>query len=155
MSKKYRDFYTEKYASGEYGGADETKAEEKNGYKRLESFIRKYNIRETNGKCLEIGSGKGVFQDMVEDYTGLDYSESVSKYYHKPFISASAMELPFEDNSFDFMWSQAVWEHIPEPEKALRESMRVLRSGGYFFFPGMALQTMGSKWLSSETLFGL
>lgn len=134
MSKKYREFYTEKYAAGEYGGADNTKAQEKDGYKRLESFIRKYRIRETNGKCLEIGSGKGFFQDMVDDYTGIDYSESVSEYYHKPFISASATDMPFEDNSFEYMWSRAVWEHIPEPEKALRESMRVLCSRGVFLF---------------------
>ena len=132
MNPKYRNFYTEKYATGEYGGSDELKKEEKTGYNTLESFIKKYNIGES--KCLEIGSGKGLFQDMVKNYTGLDYSESVSKYYHKPFVSGSAMELPFADNSFDFIWSFAVWEHIPDPESALREAMRVLCPGGYFLF---------------------
>lgn len=132
MSTGYSDFYNEKYASGEYMPGDTMEAEKKSGYIFIEQFIEKYKIRERNGKCLEIGSGRGIFQDMVNDYTGLDYSQVVKKYYHKPFVSGSAMDLPFEDNSFDYMWSRAVWEHIPDPELALKESMRVLKIGGVF-----------------------
>lgn len=138
----YRNFYTEKYASGEYGGAT-TEVKKHPFYPRLERFVTKYGINDKyyksnsnndslSVKCLEIGSGKGLFQDVVNDYTGLDYSESVDKYYHKPFVSASATELPFDSDSFDYIWSRAVWEHIPDPEKALEEAMRVLKPKGVF-----------------------
>lgn len=131
-SSDYKKFYNEKYASGEYGGA--SKAEGKKYYPRLLEFIKDYKINEKRARCLEIGSGNGAFQDVVEDYTGLDYSETVTEFYHKPFFSGSAMDLPFKDNSFDYLWSIAVWEHIPDPELALTEAMRVLKKGGVFLF---------------------
>lgn len=132
MSNSYQSFYNEKYASGEYGGAME--AEGKTFYPRLYKFVNKYHINETMARCLEIGSGNGALQDVVDNYVGLDYSETVASFYHKPFVVGSAMELPFEDNSFDYIWSIAVWEHLPDPEKALDEAMRVLKHGGVFLF---------------------
>jgi acyl carrier protein len=42
--------------------------------------------------------------------------------------SACAMELP--DDSFDFVVSRLVLEHLPEPGKAAREILRVLKPGG-------------------------
>jgi SAM-dependent methyltransferase len=38
--------------------------------------------------------------------------------------------MPFADSSFDGIWSIWVLEHIPEPERALREMRRVLKPGG-------------------------
>lgn len=130
---EYQDFYNNKYASGEYG-MNYDSVEEKPLYSVLRQFIAKYNINEKKARCLEIGSGKGDFQDMVIDYTGFDYSQTVGEYYHKPFIAGSAMEMPFKDNEFEYMWSRAVWEHIPDPERALMEAMRVMKKGGVFLF---------------------
>ncbi len=48
-------------------------------------------------------------------------------------IACSAEELPFEDNSFDLVYSSHVLEHIPDQEKALREISRVLKPGGLHF----------------------
>jgi len=38
--------------------------------------------------------------------------------------------IPFEDDSFDVVFSQTVLFHIPDPRKALGEIKRVLRAGG-------------------------
>ena len=49
------------------------------------------------------------------------------------FVPCSAENLPFEDNSFDMVYSSHVLEHIPNPEKALQEIYRVLKPGGINF----------------------
>jgi SAM-dependent methyltransferase len=91
-------------------------------------FINKFQL--TNARCLEVGSGRGAFQDVVDDYTGTDLSETVEQNYHKPFHIANAETLPFADDSFDAVWTITVLEHVPDPERALREIRRVLRSDG-------------------------
>lgn len=97
----------------------------------LQQFVDKFEL--VGKKCLEVGSGRGAFQDIVPDYTGLDLSAAVATNYHKPFVTASAEELPFEDCSFDAVWSITVLEHIPDPNKALLEMRRVLKDNGLLF----------------------
>jgi len=46
------------------------------------------------------------------------------------FRQGDIFALPFEDESFDVVFSQTVLYHIPNPEKALTEIKRVLRRGG-------------------------
>jgi len=46
------------------------------------------------------------------------------------FRQASIFELPFEDGSFDLVFSQAVFCHIANHDQALSEIRRVLRPGG-------------------------
>jgi SAM-dependent methyltransferase len=84
-------------------------------------------------KILEVGSGRGYLQDIVHDYTGLDLSPSVARFYHKPFVVGSATDMPFPESSFDALWTVWVLEHIPEPEKALTEMRRVLKPNGLLF----------------------
>ena len=81
-------------------------------YRHIKKFIRDYMLR--NKKCLEIGSAKGIFQNMVENYTGLDVAESLAKYYQKPYLVVNKDgTYPFDDNSFEAIWSYEVHEHIP------------------------------------------
>jgi ubiquinone/menaquinone biosynthesis C-methylase UbiE len=46
--------------------------------------------------------------------------------------SASALDLPFADNTFDKIICSEVLEHIPDYRSALREIERVLKPGGLF-----------------------
>ncbi len=43
-------------------------------------------------------------------------------------------DLPFESESFDFVYIYSVLEHVDDPERVLREAHRVLRPGGAVFF---------------------
>jgi SAM-dependent methyltransferase len=97
----------------------------------LGSFVEQYHLE--NSLVLEVGCGRGAFQDLVRRYVGVDLSERVARYYHKPFFCASATALPFHDNSFEAIWSIHVLEHVPDPERALLEMRRVLKSGGLLF----------------------
>ena len=121
---------------------------------------RLFHIRENIGEfvanrhlsgahVLEVGSGEGSLQDIVEDYTGLDISATARAKYHKRFVQADARAMPFPDGEFDAVWTIWVLEHVPNPEQALREIRRVLKPGGLLYlFPRMALLRSGAEWIS-------
>ena len=46
------------------------------------------------------------------------------------FQVADALNMPFEDNSFDLVWSLESGEHMPDKQKFLAECYRVLKPGG-------------------------
>lgn len=48
------------------------------------------------------------------------------------FQVADALNMPFEDNSFDLVWSLESGEHMPDKQKFLAECYRVLKPGGTF-----------------------
>ncbi len=102
-------------------------------YEYLVRFIEDYDLKDK--KCLEIGSSTGILQDLVPDYTGLDVAKSLKQYYRKPyFLINDDGSYPFENNSFDAIWSFAVHEHITDLQQALLELKRILKSGGVLFF---------------------
>ena len=107
-------------------------AEQHAYYKQLDAFIQKYGL--TTQKCLEIGSAGGCFQDMVADYTGTDVAESLSKFYRKPYAVLRGGKYPFNDATFDGIWTINTFEHIPHLQQALLEIKRLLKPSGVLFF---------------------
>lgn len=97
----------------------------------LQTFVRGYHLEKA--RVLDVGAGTGYLQDVVEDYVGLDISPTAARYFHKPFIEASATAMPIPDNDFDLVWSIWVLEHVPNPEQALAEIRRVAKDGGMLF----------------------
>jgi len=129
-SDRHKSFYENIDRDKQY--TVEKKADNHPFYALLVTFIKKYNLK--NKKCLEIGSSKGLFQDLVIDYSGVDIAKNLSKYYHKPFFPVSGPILPFPDDYFDAIFTYAVHEHIPEVETACEEIIRVLKPGGVCLF---------------------
>ncbi len=82
---------------------------------------------------LEIGSGTGLLQDLVDQYVGIDFAHKASRYMKKLFCVASAESLPFADDSFQGAYSVWVLEHVQDPEKMLDEIRRVIVPGGTIF----------------------
>lgn len=50
------------------------------------------------------------------------------------FQSGNATALPFEDSSFDVIWGQDAWCHVPDKPALLAQAHRVLRPGGTIAF---------------------
>jgi SAM-dependent methyltransferase len=98
---------------------------------KVAAFVKRFNLGDR--PVLEIGSGRGYLQDIASNYTGLDISPTVARFYHKKFVLGSATAMPFPDDSFDAIWSIWVFEHVPNPEQAFFEARRVTRDGGVLF----------------------
>jgi len=104
--------------------------------KLADHLSNKYNIKQ-NDKFLEIGCGRGEYIDGFSkrgiNCYGVDISDYTKKQY--PDIKFSLCDLineklPFEDNTFDYVYSKSVIEHFYHPEKIFEESFRVLKPGG-------------------------
>lgn len=129
-NKAFYDLKRDESYSREVYNTDPTKHSH---YRLLKNFIDTYALN--NKKCLEIGSARGLFQDMVLDYTGTDIADSVKNNYRKPYVISNANgKYPFEDNSFDAIWTITVYEHIPELNEAINEIRRILKPGGVVLF---------------------
>jgi SAM-dependent methyltransferase len=91
-------------------------------------FVNRYGLE--RARVLDVGAGRGYLQDIVQDYVGLDISPTARRFFHKPFVRASATDMPFRDNEFDAAWTVWVLEHVPQPERMLSEMRRVIKPGG-------------------------
>ena len=95
-------------------------------------------------RVLEIGLGQGADSEQIERrggiYSGIDLTDEAVKRTKMRFTlkdlsferieQASALDLPFEDDSFDIVFSHGVLHHIPEIRAAQKEIARVLKPEG-------------------------
>ena len=113
--------------------------------------VNKYDFK--NKKLLEIGAGVGTFLITARTKYGINaYGVEPSKDEFSPFnqiskalleeynlpkdivVCGMAEDLPFENESFDLIYSTNVLEHVQDPMKVLSESLRVLKKDGYLQF---------------------
>lgn len=87
-----------------------------------------------HGKLLDAGAGKLPHRYLVKklavDYSSLDFKPTHPELTYVADVQA----MPIPDNSFDSAMCFEVLEHVPNPEKALRELFRVLKPGGSLVF---------------------
>ena len=86
---------------------------------------------------LECGIGSGYLPDLIRkyhlktEYTGIDCTEAfvelVSNKHAYSIILGDMQKLPFEDNSFDIVYTRHTLEHLPYYDKAINEMARVAK----------------------------
>lgn len=99
-------------------------------------------------RVLEVGPGHyPSFRSnvIVERYIDSNYHRcgEVKIYPHQEIINANGEDMPFKDNEFDYVICNQVLEHVDDPDKFIKELMRVGKRGyietpsllGEFLFP--------------------
>lgn len=89
-------------------------------------------------KLLDAGCGTGYFSKTASEkgaiVTSLDIGErllaKVAEKCETQRVVGSVLDMPFENNTFDFIVSSEVIEHTENPYRAVPEFYRVLKPGG-------------------------
>ncbi|NQW17966.1 MAG: methyltransferase domain-containing protein [Chloroflexi bacterium] len=129
------------------------------------AFFRPHMRPDMN--LLDLGCGPGSITVGLAEWipeghvTGIDFDDSVIESAKKDaaergltntdFISGSVYELPFENSSFDAVYSHQVLQHLSEPQQMLREAIRVVKPGGVVGIREVDWGTAG-WWPKSESL---
>ena len=111
------------------------------------SFLRDVVKVPQQGKCLEVGCGRGslsaFFAEIGYQVTLVDLSQEVmtntKKIFkklkldqHAEFYVLDANALNFQDSLFDLIISVGLLEHFENPQNIIAEQVRVLKKGGIF-----------------------
>lgn len=99
--------------------------------------------RAAGQRLLEVGCGPGTdlvsFATAGAQVVGVDLTHraavlarsNLQSHGHRGWVLVGDGErLPFQDDSFDFVYSWGVIHHVPQPAVAAREIVRVCRPGG-------------------------
>lgn len=89
-------------------------------------------------RALHLGAGRdrhGLALQLSErgEVVALDPdTEALERNQTRERIAGDGQRLPIADDAFDLVFSEYVFEHLPDPEAALAEIDRILRPGGSF-----------------------
>jgi len=124
------------------------------GKKEIEHLKEQLLKNEHLGNVLELGCGDGVFSKSISqnsDYLlATDWSDEMIESAKANLIGFESVkvqkencfELSFNDESFDTVFMANLLHIIPEPEKAIAESKRVLKTNGKIIILSFTLHGM-------------
>lgn len=132
-SKNDRDYYFE-----QIGENFDKWMSDYDVYRRALLILKHLGNKALGKSCLEVGCGTGKISEAIVNMVGTltvsDISEKLAREVGQKlkvsWMQQDACALSIPDNSFDVVISSECIEHAPDPEKALREMVRVLKPGG-------------------------
>lgn len=107
--------------------------------RRLQVIFEEFLTEDITGKTLlDAGSGTGWFSREAAlrgaKVVSLDVGENilaqVARKCDTQRVVGSVLDIPFDNEYFDFVISTEVIEHTPDPRKAIEEMHRVLKKNG-------------------------
>ena len=83
-----------------------------------------------SGLTLDLGCCDGQYKEYIKRYVGLDVSLPRLKKFGGSRVWATALCLPFRNESFDTVFASELLEHLENRKQAVREIHRVLKPKG-------------------------
>jgi len=127
-----RDWYTLLRLAGRRfrSDADYLKFQTYQGILLIE-FLQKQGVT-LEGRVLDLGCGNGGYSEAMNDSGAYVVSLDLRQLVAPPpvFVCGSALELPFGNDRFRFVFCASVIEHVPQPRLLLEEIERILTPGG-------------------------
>ncbi len=112
-------------------------------WRRTHEVIRAIDAHGLNppADVLDLGTADGRMLNVIHQRypaarcVGVEYTAELAEYAAEKFPSLEIIQgdceaLDFPDQSFDVAIAAAVIEHVPDPDRMVREAKRVLRPGG-------------------------
>lgn len=101
-------------------------------------------IANKNTYALDIGCGTGRWTKFLTEKVGfieaIDPSNAIfaadkllGKIENVRLTKASIETIPFDDETFDFAMSIGVLHHIPDTQQAMKDCVKKVKKGGYFY----------------------
>jgi len=121
--------------------------------------LNTFNPKENkNNKLLNLGGGTGQVSDMLKhigfNVYNLDIEVSGEDEFNIQHNLNDFVDLPYEENSFDFVLCQEVIEHIENPWKLFRDIKKVLKENGTLILTTPNIQSKHSKKVFLRSNFG-
>jgi len=108
---------------------------------KLRRSVERAICEYAKGTVIDVGCGTSPYQSLVESrsgvdrYIGMEYP-GARDYFGEEITSVDLMgdvqDLPIHSETVDLVLCLEVIEHVPEPEMAMREVLRVLKPSGVF-----------------------
>jgi SAM-dependent methyltransferase len=117
--------------------------------KRVAGMCEANGVSFSHGKMLDFGCGVGrmtrAFSQFFSSCVGIDVSGKMVELARKfnadrpqcEFVTSTSATLPFEDATFDFVFSVLVLQHLPKKSMILgyiSEFLRIAKDGGVLVF---------------------
>ncbi len=109
-------------------------------------------------KFLDVGCGEGHFMKYLESKGikthGIDFND-VSPYKDLKIAFGDFHTIPFEDNSFDLVWSYGIYcsRYSNDSDKIINESLMVMKKGGYYLIKDADIPSNLNNFKNSEIVF--
>lgn len=141
MDRKTREIKLHKIVAKEYDNV-----REKNPIGRFYSLSWINNMlndipRDKRLKILDVGCGTGIAYEVISNefnsfgYVGIDLSDDMisvgrSRYPGATLNVMDCEKLKFKDSSFDIVFARSILHHVPHPDIAASEMIRVVKKDG-------------------------
>ncbi len=123
-------------------------------FQQTNSHIVKLLNPKPDSSLLDVGCGSGILIQKLLSLNrdiklfGLDITPKMVEVAKKKFtnnsnikiIQGSAIKMPYEDNSFNFVTCASSFHHHPDPLLSVKEMIRVLKPGGKLLILDMCIE---------------